>query len=185
MAATTKRGRKSVLADVSDSGKMTENNEIVVKKTEYRVKKNLDPNIIVTVRNGFQGQLVYISPKTKERFIWENFGDEQDMDLQELKTARNSSKTFFENNWFLIDDPEILDYLGVMQYYKYALNFEAFNDLFKETPAKITEIVSHLSAGQKKSVAYRAKQLIADQEIDSIKVIKALEESLSIDLIEE
>ena len=41
-----------------------------------------------------------------------------------------------------------------------------------------------LSAGQKKSVAFRAKQLIKDGKIDSIKVINALEKSLSIELIE-
>lgn len=158
--------------------------ETVTKKQEYRVKKNLDPNMIITVRNGFQGKLVYVSQRTKERFVWDSFGDEQDMDLQELKNAKNASKAFFENNWFLIDDPEIIEYLGVTQYYKYALNFDSFNDLFASSPEEIKEIVSRLSTGQKKSVAYRAKQLIADEIIDSIKVISALEESLSIELIE-
>ena len=140
--------------------------------------------MIVTVKNGFQGLLVYKSRRTNERFVWETFGDEQDMDLQELKNARNSSKTFFENNWFLIDDPEVLEYLGVSQYYKYALNFDSFDGLFNKTPDEISDTISRLSTGQKKSVAYRAKELIANGSIDSIKVINALEESLSIELID-
>lgn len=159
-------------------------NENTTPKQQYKVKKNLNPNMIITVRNGFQGRLIYKSRRTQERFEWTGFGDEQDMDLQELKNAKNSSKAFFENNWFLIDDPEVLEYLGVAQYYKYALNFDSFDDLFTKEPKEIKSTISKLSVGQKKSVAYRAKQLIADGVIDSIKVITALEDSLSIELID-
>lgn len=156
----------------------------IEEKQKYRVRKQLDPNMLVTVRNGYQGTLVYRSRRTNERFIWGAFGDEQDMELQELKNARNASKAFFQNNWFLIDDPEVLDYLGVSQYYKYALSYDSFDDLFNKSPEEIEKIVSELSKGQKKSVAYRAKQLIAEEKIDSIKVINALEKCLSIQLIE-
>lgn len=173
--ADVTKNKETVTTDIED---------VSTEKKQYRVKKNLDPNMIVTVKNGFQGLLVYKSRRTNERFVWETFGDEQDMDLQELKNARNSSKAFFENNWFLIDDPEVLEYLGVSQYYKYALNFDSFDGLFNKTPDEISDTISRLSTGQKKSVAYRAKELIANGSIDSIKVINALEESLSIELID-
>ena len=173
--ADVTKNKETVTTDIED---------VSAEKKQYRVKKNLDPNMIVTVKNGFQGLLVYKSRRTNERFVWETFGDEQDMDLQELKNARNSSKTFFENNWFLIDDPEVLEYLGVSQYYKYALNFDSFDGLFNKTPDEISDTISRLSTGQKKSVAYRAKELIANGSIDSIQVINALEESLSIELID-
>ncbi len=153
-------------------------------KKQYKVKSNLDPNTIITVKNGFHGQLVYKSKKTSETFIWEGFGDEQDMELQELKNARNSARAFFENNWFLIDDPEVLDYLGVTQYYKNALTYETFDELFKKKPSEVKAILAKLSKGQRNSVAYRARQLIADGLIDSLKVIDTLEECLEIELIE-
>lgn len=188
----SKVSKNTVQKPATQKADVTKNKETVTtgiedvsaEKKQYRVKKNLDPNMIVTVKNGFQGLLVYKSRRTNERFVWETFGDEQDMDLQELKNARNSSKTFFENNWFLIDDPEVLEYLGVSQYYKYALNFDSFDGLFNKTPDEISDTISRLSTGQKKSVAYRAKELIANGSIDSIKVINALEESLSIELID-
>ncbi|WP_440453566.1 hypothetical protein [Ruminococcus intestinalis] len=160
----------------------TANNTDTEKKI-YRVKKNLDPNMIVTIKNGFQGRLVYQSKKTGETFIWEEFGDEQDMELSEAKAARNSSKKFFINNWFLIDDPEVIEYLGVEQYYKHALNSENFDEIFNKTAKEIKEIISQLSTGQKRSLAYRAKQLIEDGTVDSIKVIKALEDGLGVELI--
>lgn len=185
MANTKSKTSKSTVSKTdAEATKSVASTETINDEKKYRVRKNLDPNTIVTVKNGFQGCLVYKSRRTKENFVWENFGDEQDMDLQELKNAKNSSKAFFTNNWFLIDDPEILDYLGVTQFYKYALNFKSFDDLFNKAPSEIKETVSHLSNGQKKSVAYRAKELISEGVIDSIKVINALEESLSIELIE-
>lgn len=154
------------------------------EKVEYKVIKSLDPNMYVTVRNGFQGLLIYKSPRTHESYRWDEFGAEQDISLQELKNAKSSSKNFFVNNWFLIDDPEIIEYLGVTKYYENALKYDSFDELFSKEPDEIKEVVSKLSKGQKKSVAYRSKQLIANKAIDSIRVIDALEESLSIDLIE-
>lgn len=162
-------------------------NEAKIKqsvKKQYKVKKEIDPKSVVTVKNGFQGKLVYCSKRTGEKFEWESFGDEQDMEFQELKNARNASKAFFVNNWFLIDDREIVDSLGLQQYYSNALSYDSFDGLFAKTPAQIESAVNGLSSGQKRSVAYRARVLIADGTIDSIKIINALEKSLSIELIE-
>jgi len=153
-------------------------------KPTFKVRKDLSPTMIVTVKNGFNGTLVYKSKRTGEVFVWDSFGSEQEMELQDLKAAKNSYKAFFINNWFLFDDPEIVEWLGMEQYYKHALNTDSFNDLFVSSPEQIEETISKLSDGQKKSVAFRAKQLIRDGKIDSIKVINALEKSLSIELIE-
>lgn len=189
--ANTKSKANNEIDKISDENLVVSENDKTVEtvvetkpKKPYKVKKTLDPNTIVTVVNGTQGKLIYKSRRSGERFEWEDFGDEQDMELQELKNAKSASKKFFENNWFLIDDPEVLEYLGVSQYYKYALNFHSFDTLFEKDASEIKTAISRLSSGQKKSVAYRAKQLIADGTIDSIKVINALEESLSIELID-
>lgn len=188
MATTRSKVSKNTSTTNKSTTKTTTGEKTTINSTtekkQYKVKCNLDPNMVVTVKNGTQGVLIYKSKRTGERFEWAAFGDEQEMDLQELKNAKNSSKAFFVNNWFLIEDPEILEYLGVSQYYKYALNFSSFDELFERDANEIKETVSQLSNGQKKSVAYRAKQLIADGVIDSIRVISALEESLSIELID-
>lgn len=148
------------------------------------VPKEIDPNQIITVRNGFQGRLVYKSKRTGERWSWESFGAEQDMELSELKNARNSNKKYFINNWFMFDEDWVIDYLGMRQYYKNSLNIQDFDQLFKKPVGEIEDIISKLSEGQRKSVAYRAKQLIAEEEIDSNRVINTLEKCLSVELVE-
>ena len=148
------------------------------------VPKDIDPEQYVTVRNGFQGRLVYVSKHTGERFVWDQFGAEQEMELRELKNAKNSYKKFFENNWFMFDEDWIVDYLGVQRFYRNAVRIEDFDEIFQKDAKTISEIISDMSDGQKKSVAYRARVLIADGAIDSNKAITALEESLGVVLVE-
>ena len=149
----------------------TQTQQAEPKKT--MIPKEVDPNQYVTVRNGFQGRLVYKSKRTGERFVWESFGAEQDMELSELKNARNSNKKYFINNWFMFDEPWVVDYIGMSQYYKFAISIQDFDKLFEKPAAEIGKIISKLSDGQKKSVAYRAKQLIAEGGIDSNTLVQS------------
>lgn len=158
--------------------------EPVVEQAAPIKPKALSLTDIVTVRNGYQGKLVYVSKKNGEKFVWSEFGDEQDMELGELKSAKSASKKYFENNWFILDDPAVIEFLGLSQYYQHTLGIDGFDDIFTKSAAEVKKIVSELSAGQKRSVAYRARQLIGDGKIDSRSVVSALEESLNTELIE-
>lgn len=150
------------------------------------VAKEVDIHEYITVKNGCHGRLIYKSPRTGEKFTWEDFGDEQEMELQELKNAKGAGKKFFENNWFMFDADNqwVIDYLGLRQFYKKALTLDNFDELFKKNPEEITKVISGLSNGQKRTVSYRARQLIESGEIDSKKAIDALEKALNTELIE-
>ena len=167
---------------IESSAEQTQAQQTEPKKA--MIPKEVDPNQYVTVRNGFHGRLVYKSKRTGERFVWDSFGAEQDMELSELKNARNSNKKYFINNWFMFDEPWVVDYIGMSQYYKFAISIQDFDKLFEKPAAEIGKIISKLSDGQKKSVAYRAKQLIAEDGIDSNRTIAALEKHLGTELIE-
>ena len=148
------------------------------------VPKDVDPHQIVTVRNGFHGRLVYKSPKTGERFVWESFGSEQDMEVAELRNAKSANKKYFENNWFMFDEQWIAEYLGLSQYYKFAIPISEFDKFFEKPAAELEKALAKLSKGQKQSVAYRARQLISEGAIDSNKTIATLEKCLGVELVE-
>lgn len=177
----TKRERKT-RSSVATSPETTE--QLQVQSPAEIVAKNVDPSQYVVVKNGFHGKLIYRSKKTGEQYIWDGFGSEQEMDLHELRNAKNSYKKFFINNWFMFDEDWIVDYLGVSQYYKNSVNIEDFDRVFKESPDEIKAAIAEMPDGQKRSMAYRAKELIASKDIDSIKAIEALEEALGVELIE-
>lgn len=160
--------------------------EVVEDVKKPIIAKDIDLSQLVVVRNGYQGKLVYKSPRTHEKFVWPEFGSEQMIELLELRNAKNTYKKYFINNWFMFDEEFawVIDYLGMSQYYKHALMVDSFDDVFTKSPSEIEKTVSKLSAGQKKSLGYRARQLIAENEIDSNKAISALEKSLGIELVE-
>lgn len=176
--ANTKTSTKAKVSTEGDAVSVT------VESRTPVIPKEVDPSQYVTVRNGFQGRLVYRSSRTGETFIWDGFGSEQEMELRELKNAKNAHKNFFINNWFMFDEDWIIEYLGVKQFYRNAIDISDFDDIFKKTPTELRKVISGLSEGQKRSVAYRAARLIESGEIDSRKTIAALEEVLGIDLVE-
>lgn len=193
MASKTTSKAKGTTAKTSTSQKArvdapATKPEIIEKPIEAAkpVVKEIDPTQYVTVLNGYQGKLTYKSKKTGELFKWNEFGSEQEMELRELRNAKNTYKKYFEKNWFMFSDEFawVIDYLGVGQYYKNAISIDEFDTIFQKTPDELKKIIEGLSDGQKKAVAFRAKTLIADEVIDSNKVIRTLEEILGVELIE-
>ena len=182
MATTTRKTTSRAKSANTEEETQVEESKPVKKI----IPKDIDPHQYITVRNGAFGKLIYISPRTKEEFVWEDFGAEQEIELQELRNAKAANKKFYERNWFMFDEEFdwVIDYLGVRAFYKNALNINNFDDLFEKKPAEIEKIISGLSQGQKNSVSYRARQLLAVGKIDSMKVIDTLEKSLGVDLIE-
>lgn len=180
MAATTRK------KTTTKPAAQTAANEAPAAEPEKIVPKEIDLHQYITVRNGFHGVLVYRSRRTGELFTWDGFGTEQEIELQELRNAKNTSKDFFINNWFMFDDDFkwVIGYLGLNQYYRYAVDVDGFDEIFTKTPAEIKKIVKEMSDGQKKSLVYRATDMIASGEIDSRKVIAALEDALGVELIE-
>lgn len=172
-------------------------NEIVTEKpvkSEAPVSKgpvvakslHIDESQFVTVYNGSHGVLIYKSKRTGETYVWDEYGSQQEMTVQELRDARNSSKKFFESNWFMFDEDTqwVIDYLGLRNFYANAPGFGKFDEIYKLSPDELAERISKMSKGQKDAVAHRAAQLITDGEIDSRKTIAALESALGIELIE-
>lgn len=147
-------------------------------------KRTVDPSTSVIVRNGFRGILVYTSPRTGETYTWDNFGDEQEMELRELMNVKASNKAFFANNWFLFDKENewVIDELKVGQYYKNSISYDEFDNLFSMESGELRDTLSKLSSGQKTAVAMRARELVDSGKIDSLKVIHAIEDTLGIKL---
>lgn len=155
------------------------------KLKSSKLKKELPLNTLVEVKNGFNGKLVYVSKKNAGyTVVFDSFGDSEYFELQELVSARNSYKKFFINNWFLIDDHEILEFLNVEKYYENAISNEDFDKIFTKSEKEIIKTVDSMSKGQKDTLTYRAKQLIDEGVVDSIKLIDVLERVLETELVE-
>ena len=157
-----------------------------VKKIVPAKTAPIDPHEIIMVRNGFNGILVYTSSRTGEVIRWGALGEEQEMELGELRTAKNTAKGFFENNWFVFDEEYqwVIDYLGVRHCYKNSIDIDRIEEFFELPPEEIEKKIAAMPIGQKQSISYLAREMVVDGRIDSFKVVAALEKSLGIELIE-
>lgn len=139
--------------------------------------------IMVECRSGVSGNLIYKSSLNPGYVVeWNGLGEIQEMEYRELVSMRGNQRRFFEENWILIDDPAVIKKLGVGRYYQNSLSTDDFEDVFNMSADEIKEIVPALPGGTKDAIASEAKKKIDSGELDSRSAIKALEDSLDVEL---
>lgn len=138
----------------------------------------------ILVYNGFDGPLSYISKRNGATLFFEAFGDSDYIQFGELQTMRATQPAFFENNWILIDDDEVLEALSATKYYTNSLRIGEFDSVFDKTAKQIREIVSKVPTAQKVVLYRMARAKVESGEIDSKQKIKALEEAFGVSLTE-
>lgn len=169
-----RRSTKTVTTNVSEVNKTVKENPEITNDT------------MVICRNGTAGTLIYKSSINPGYEVeWNGLGDPQELEYRELVAMRGNQRRFFEENWILIDDKNVIKKLGVDRYYKNSLTTDDFDDVFSMSPDKIKETVPGLPGGTKDAIIVTAKNKINDGTLDSRGVIKALEDSLSVDLEED
>lgn len=194
----TKAQREAKLAaqnNNTEPGKVVETkvkHEPIVEKKKASVR-NLPLYTPVWVTSNCYGELIYVS-KTGNQIVWSNFRSKHPVSLDELLVMRNTQRTFFEKNWIMISgfaDPEfenefsveeILEFLQIKQYYSSVLCPEDIEDVFKLSADEIEKRVPNMSSGVKNAILIRANDLIQSGELDSLRVITALEKSLGNEL---
>jgi len=164
-------------------------NETATNLKDVKIKKKIPLETMIPVKSGVQGLLVYVSRKTiGYQLEWESYGAIEYVELGELLSMKNTSKSFYINNWIFFEDTDnysaqdIYDFLDVSKHYKNIIMGEDLDELFKKTPDEIRAIVKPLSKGIKENIAIKARLLIDSGEFDSNNRIKVLEELLNVEL---
>lgn len=135
------------------------------------------------------GKLIYVSKRTiGYTVIWNSYMDVQYIELAELMAMRSSEAKFFAENWIAIDDTfeyrdAVMERLRINDMYKNAPNPTALDNLFKLDIQTMKQRVKMMTATLKETVYAQAKDCIANQSLDSIVRIRALEDALGKSLI--
>lgn len=153
--------------------------EVKATKKEARV---IDRNKRVPVRSVTENGLTYVSKASGLTTTWSNFGDEQWLEVEELIRMKSSSPVFLTNPWIVIDDEEMVDYLGLKSIYDKIIAVDELEGFFNLPVTEIESILKTAPKGTKQLVSSKARKLVEAGELDSNKVIKVLEQSLEIDL---
>ena len=96
---------------------------------------------------------------------------------------KNAHKRFFQDNWITIDDPDVIQALGISNLYKNAVNGNDIKALFEMSPNVIRKRVAAMNDGMKSTVRSAAKLAIDNGTLDSVQRIRVLEEALDCSLM--
>ncbi len=145
-----------------------------------RTAPAIPSNTEILVYNGFYGMLSYKSKRNGTPLLFQSFGDSDNIPFGELQTMRSTQPAFFQNNWILIDDDEVIAALGVGKYYENSLKLDEFDTVFSKTSKQLTEILSKIPPAQKTVLFHMACEKVKNGEIDSKKKIEALEAAFGV-----
>lgn len=175
---------KKAVVKKAATAKATET--LVKQETSKKVKKQYDLHDMVTVRNMTAGSLIYKSNRNLGYIVeWSGYNDEQPMEVLELKNMLASQRRFFEKNWVWIDDPTLIEELGLSKFYKHMLSPEQVDALFEEDVDTMVRRISELSSDMQDTARVVAKEKITNGEITSYTVIQALQKYFGESLTDE
>lgn len=176
---TTRKKTTKIDKEIKET---VETKEVTTKKTNRRSIKQLDQNEMVLVRSVYQGTLCYKSIRTGLKVLWEGYGAEEWMTIQELLTLKASKPVFLTKPWIIIDDLEVVEYMGLTDIYDAMVQVEDIEGMFSLSLGEIKEKVNIAPKGFKSTIAETAKKMIAEERLFDIRVIKMLEEELNMEL---
>lgn len=153
----------------------------------------LDDSTLVIVKSNVFGELLYINPRTGDRFIWKDCGDVQDLSVGDIRAMKGTQRVFFENQWVVLagideagyEDVSVEDiYKSLMlsQYYKNIVDPDNYTEIFSWSLDKMKAVVNTMSSASKMNLVVAANTCIANGTLDSLKKIRTLEECLGCEL---
>lgn len=134
--------------------------------------------------------LIYVSKRQMGYKVeWENFGDIDYMQVQELIAMRGTDRKFFINNWIVINDDEytaeeVYNTIGVSKQYENVVTPETIKQLLCKGIPQIRAEMGKMSDGLRRTVYEYTLKLKEDGEFDSIKKFDVIKELAGISDIE-
>lgn len=148
--------------------------ETVEKKPTKKVFAKDD---VISCHSIAVGQTFMTGIKTGNTYIFESMGASADIEYQDLIAAVNVNSKFLFKPLIVVDDVDFINQSPKLK--KYYEGMYSINDLaqiFRLSPAKIKQELDMLPDGVKESVKSLTSEYIAKGKLDSVKVIKALDE---------
>lgn len=155
--------------------------EVKVKPTRAK-RVEIDRSEMIPCRSVTNGTLVYISDRTRAKYLWSEYGVVQYIDMGELLDMRASQPKLLNDVFIVIDDEEASQYLGLTQKYESLVDIDNIDTFFTKTEIEMSKILPKLPNGVKQSIAAHARKLIDDGTLGDLNKIRILDDHLKTDL---
>lgn len=143
--------------------------------------KNTDKIMVKALVNNVH----YTCPKTFEYFHWENARDEHEMTFEQVKLMKVKHKNYFTNKWLFIEDEAVLDALGISDIFAVKFNMRAdMKLLYGNDVDAVKKKLCYITKKKELEVIEKVKIAVKQGKIIDIRIIKLLERTFNIDLME-
>lgn len=147
-----------------------------------KVRKQVDINQLVSCKNVTIGTLTYVSKKTGLEVNWNAYGDEEYLEVSELLTMRGSQPRFLNEPWVMIEDEDVIEYLGLKDLYTKMFELDQIDKLFSKQIPEIENILATAPRGMKELVVDKAREMVANETLYDVRIIKLIEKYCTADL---
>lgn len=200
MATTTKRRTikpqidakvSTVTSDVVENTAVDEGAKIEVRakakpkaepKKEVRQFNQTDPILCRSVTAGWLG----LSGKSGQYYVFENFGDECEIEYQDLFALKSRHSNYIYAPHFVIEDEELLEnprWADVAQFYdEEVYTLEDVDNVLNLPVANFKSALKQLPKGLAKTLQVKVATKIEDGTFDSLQKIKIIDEVFGTDL---
>jgi hypothetical protein len=153
-----------------------------IQPTKRAKRVEIDRNEMIECRSATNGKLIYVSNRTSEKYLWDDFNAVVFIDMGELLTMKSSQPAFFNDVLIVLDDEDAVEYLGLKKLYETVFKLDDLDAFFDQPINELAEILPKLPKGLQKTVSTRARKLVENGRLDSLSKIKLIEEKLGVDL---
>ena len=131
-----------------------------------------------------KGELICVGKKSKETYMWADYGDITEVEYQDLLALKASKSSFIFDTLFIIDDEELLEgdkWKEVKALYE-GIYSEDVPELIAMNSDDFKRVFPTLPAGLKKAVMTEVATQMEAGTFDSIQKIKLIDELCNTDL---
>jgi len=171
----TKTTNKSIEEkNIPDIVEREESKEPIEKKP---TKKVFDKEELIPCHSIMVGKTFMTGIKTGNTYVFESMGAETEIEYQDLVAAINVNSTFLFKPFIVVDDEDFINQSPKLKkYYDNMYSVDDLSQIFRLPVNKIVEELDRLPEGAKQSIKSLASEYIANGKLDSVKVIKTIDD---------
>lgn len=166
---------------IADSTTTSKAKAIPVKK----VAKKYAPDERIACRSVTAGELILIGNKSKLQYIWSDYGDVTYVEYQDLLALHSLRSSFLTKPLFIIEDEELVAEWNALLGKLYdTIRDQDLDKLFGLKPDRFKVALAKLPKGMKESIKTKAVNMIKAEELNDIRIVRAIDEVLGTEIKE-
>ena len=180
MTETKKTTKKTTTKKTSSTPKVE---DTPIMNEPVKTPRKYESTDLIECMSCTSGTLIMIGKQTGTKYTWADYGDVCEVEFQDLRSLRLSRSGYIFKPRFLIQDSELVEqWKDVEELYANVLTRPEILALFKLPVATFKSKLKKMPVGMRDAVKTIASEKIMQGSLDSIGIIKAIDEVLGTDL---